>query len=119
MTNPPTSEPEPQWQQPAFGPKPEDEAVQQPAPLQSWPGGIVQRLEPEPPSSAETVIGALAGLVWPVAMIAWIFGGAGFLPMLMVALIGSTVLGALKKNMKQRRVARATNLSQLPPPEQR
>ncbi len=105
-TNPPTGEPEPRWEQPAFKP----EAVPPYATPVSGrlivPGATNRT---PPPSSFETVIGTLAKLVWPVAILLVVFTKLAFWPVLIGAIVLGTVLGALKRNLRQQRRA-------LPPP---
>lgn len=97
--------PEPNWQQPPFAPGPED-----PAPTVSGaivvPGG-----DPAPPSVLESVIRVIAGVVWPVMLVLGIFGPVPFFAAMVIALVASSVLTTVSKELKQRRRARAV----LPP----
>lgn len=97
-SNPPTQEPEEQrWQQPAFQPEPEFTQAPMTGPV------VVPRASVPPPSGFESVVGSLAGLVWPVMILLAVFTRFPFWTAIIIALIASTVLGALKKNLKQRR----------------
>lgn len=104
MTNPPTEQPEEQrWQQPAFTP-----GAEQPPVLSGQvlvPGEQVSGGRVPPQSTLETMIGVVTGLVWPVMMILGIFGPVPFWTALMVALIASSVLGAVKGQLRARRRA--------------
>lgn len=126
-SNPPAQEPEEQrWQQPSFQPDPrtfrsapgafpsepntfqpepdtfpsEPDAFQAPVtgPVVPAAGAPVP-----PPSSFEAVIGALAKLVWPVAILMIIFTKLSFWPVLIAAIVIGAILSALKANLKQRR----------------
>ena len=99
MTNPPTEQPEDQrWQQPSFAPGSE------PTPVVS--GQILVPGEQVPPASTvETVVSTLAGLVWPVMLIIGIFTGFPFWTALIIAFIASSVLGAVKGQLRARRRA--------------
>lgn len=55
------------------------------------------------PSSFEVLIGTLAKLVWPAAILLIDFTKATFWPAPITAIVAGTVLGALKRNLKQRR----------------
>lgn len=58
-----------------------------------------------PPSSAETMISVVAGLVWPVMMVLGIFGPIPFWTALVIAFIASSLLGAVRGQLKARRRA--------------
>lgn len=103
-SNPPTGEPEQRWQQPAFGPAP-DEPVQPSYPIEMG-GGVPARRVP-PPSTAESVVGALAKVIWPVVILWIVFGHGAFFPLLIVALVASTLLSSVKKSLRRRRYAAA------------
>jgi len=104
-SNPPTGEPEQRWQQPAFGPAP-DEPVQ-PTYYPIGMGASLPARRVPPPSTMESVVGALAKVIWPVVILWVILGHGAFFPMLIVALVVSTLLGAVKKSLRQRRYAAA------------
>ena len=105
-TNPPVSEPDPvgdseqRWQQPSFTPGPE--SLQNPVTGSVLPAA---GRPVSPPSPFESVVGALAGIVWPVAILLIIFTKLAFWPVLIAAIVAGTVLGALKRNQRQRRLA--------------
>ena len=101
-SNPPTDESEPRWQQPSFTPD-ADPQYTQPVTGRVIVPGATGRVPP--PSGFETVIGTLAKLVWPVAIMAIIFTHLTFWPVLIVAIVLGTVLSALKNNLRQRRRA--------------
>jgi len=104
-TNPPTGEPEQRWQQPSFGPSP-DEPVQPtyyPTGMVPAHSGPLQRVPP--PSTLENVVSALAKVIWPVAIALFIFTKAGFFPLLIFVLVAGAVLRAIKKSLRQRRYA--------------
>lgn len=101
MTNPPTGEPEQRWQQPSFGPPPPDPRLPATRPTPFYPPA--QRVPPA--STVETVVSALARLVWPIAIVLFITTNLGFVPMLITAIVASVVLGAVRKNLRQRRYA--------------
>jgi hypothetical protein len=99
VTNPPTEQPEEQrWQQPQFSPGAEPQPVVTGRVL--VPGERVP-----PPSSVETMISLVAGLVWPVMMILGIFGPLSFWTALVIAFISSSVLGAVRGQLRARRRA--------------
>jgi hypothetical protein len=113
VTNPPTEQPEEQrWQQPEFAPGAE------PPPVLSGqvlvPGERVSGERVPPPSALETVIGVVAGLVWPVMMILGIFGPVPFWSALVIAFVASWVLGTVKSQLRAQRRRGAIN----PPPSQ-
>ncbi|MCW3156423.1 hypothetical protein [Micropruina sonneratiae] len=102
-TNPPTDDPEEQrWQQPPFQPEPETQHGPLRGPVLVPGRGVAV----PPPSSFEAVLSALAKLVWPVAILLAIFTKLSFWPVLLVAIVLSTVLGALRNNLRQRRLGR-------------
>ncbi len=97
VTNPPTEQPEEQrWQQPQFSPGAERPPVVTGHVL--VPGERVP-----PPSVLETVISTAAGLVWPVMMVIGIFTSFSFWTALVIAFIASSVLGAVKAQLRARR----------------
>lgn len=104
MTSAPAGEPEPQWQQPPFPSEPEPA----PEPVQGSvvPSAvIVPRERLAPPSVAETALGAVAGMIWPVMIVLAIMGVVGWWPAILVAIIASTVLGSTQNHLKARRRA--------------
>lgn len=110
MTNPPTEQPEEQrWQQPEFAP-----GAEQPPVLSGQV--VVPGERVPPPSTLETVVGVVAGLVWPVMMILGIFGPVPFWSALVIALVASWVLGAVKGQLKAQR---RRGVIAPPPSEQR
>ncbi len=112
VTNqPPTAEPEPQWQQPSFSPGGEagslgNQAKPSPLPSPLASGSvIVPGTSVPPPSVAETMIGTVAGVVWPVMIVLAIMGAVGWWPAILVAIVGSAVLGNVRGHLKARRKA--------------
>ncbi|HET7723192.1 MAG TPA: hypothetical protein VFK68_01025 [Propionibacteriaceae bacterium] len=104
MTNAPTGEPQPQWQQPPFTSEP----APAPEPLQGSivPSSVVvSRGRVAPPSVAETFFGTVAGLIWPVMIVLAIMGVVGWWPAILVAIVASTVLGSTQNHLKARRRA--------------
>ena len=99
-SNPPPGEPEQQWQQPNFD-APRDEQFVQPVTGHVIVPGVGGRVPP--PSTFETMIGPLAKLVWPVAILMIIFTGVSLWPGLIGAIVMGTILSALKNNLRQRR----------------
>ncbi len=115
-SNPPSDEQEPRWEQPEFLPDPE--------PREATPvtGHVIvpgETARVPPPSALENVIGALAKVVWPVAILMIVFTRASFWPLLISAIVLGTVLSALKQNMRQRRRANSIYLPPAPGPDQR
>ncbi len=97
---PPDGPAEQQWQQPPFA---SDGPPRDATPAS---GHVVVPGTPGPlpaPSSFEVLIGTLAKLVWPVAILLIVFTKATFWPVLITAIVAGTILGALKRNLKQRR----------------
>jgi hypothetical protein len=111
-STPPVGEPEREWQQPPFQ---QPSFPQQPDPAPSgndvpYPSQVVvPRPVMPPPSLAETVVGSLAGVVWPVMILLAVFTHIGFWPAIIFALIASTVLGNIRGHLRSQRRA-------LPPP---
>lgn len=116
--NPPTGEQEPRWQQPDFQPMQSEPQFFTPSPNQamvpSYPAPVLP-----PPGTFETVVGTLARLVWPVAILLYFFTPVTFWPALVGAIIAGTVLGAVKKNLKQQRRASVRYVQQTPGSDQR
>ena len=107
VTNAPTGQPEEQrWQQPSFVPGSE------PSPVVSG-NVLVPGEQPPPPSAVETIVSTLAGLVWPVMLAIGIFTGFPFWTALIIAFIASSVLGAVKGQL---RASRRRAAIQPPPP---
>lgn len=104
MTNAPPGEPEPQWQQPPF--PPESQPAPEPVQGSVVPNSvIVSREQVAPPSVVETVLGTVAGLIWPVMIVLAIMGVVGWWPAILVAIVASTVLGTTQNHLKERRRA--------------
>ena len=102
MTNPPTEEPQFQWQQPKFD-QPTDGVTD---PIPTVTGRIIVKNEPTPPPSRlESTVNVVAGLVWPVAILLAILGYGGFFLNVVVALIISSALKSISRDMKRRRNA--------------
>lgn len=124
--NPPSGEPEPRWQQPPFQAggatpyepnrdEPTDDVPSYGGSEQPVSGYVVPVAAPVPPPSAvETVIGTLARLVWPVAILLVIFTHLSFWPVLITAIVVGTILRALKGNLRQRRRAIGTGYPRPP-----
>jgi prolipoprotein diacylglyceryltransferase len=98
--NPPVNEEEPRWQQPNFDPT-RDQQFTPPITGHVIVPGVGGRVPP--PSTFETMIGTLAKLVWPVAILMIIITGVSFWPGLIGAIVVGTILSALKNNLRQRR----------------
>ena len=114
-TNSSDDEGEPRWQQPAFQPEPTSDSHPYPSSgqgMQPYVSGPVVPLQYGPPSVLETIVATLARLVWPVGSLLVIFAHVGFFPVLITAVVAGALLGAVKKNLRQRRRA------VLPPPGQ-
>ena len=121
----PTAEPEPRWQQPAFGADPgwpAPEAGQQQLPLPAvppaspsqgfpGPGASALVLPVRPASSLETLAGTIASLVWPIAFVLIIFVHVPFLPALAGAIVLRMVCRRIKGDLKRQRLAEAQGLS--------
>ncbi len=112
VTNqPPTAEPEPQWQQPSFSPGSEAGSLgngAKPSPLPSpFASGsvIIPSTSVPPPSVAETMIATVAGVVWPVMIVLAIMGAVGWWEAILIAIVGSAVLGNVRGHLKARRKA--------------
>ncbi|HSN10832.1 MAG TPA: hypothetical protein VLS51_01815 [Propionibacteriaceae bacterium] len=104
MTNAPTGEPEPQWQQPPF--PPESQPAPEPVQGSLVPSSVVVPQEQvSPPSVVETVLGTVAGLIWPVMIVLAIMGVVGWWPAILVSIVASTVLGTTQNHLKERRRA--------------
>ncbi|MBI4901560.1 MAG: hypothetical protein HY829_13945 [Actinobacteria bacterium] len=58
-----------------------------------------------PPSATETLLGTVAGLVWPVMIVLAIMGAVSWWPAILVAIIASAVLGNTRNHLKARRRA--------------
>lgn len=115
-SNPPTEEPEQRWQQPSFGPQPPPEGgdfpvygARTPAPRPFYPPA---RQVP-PPSTFETVIGAISRVIWPIAILLFITTHMGFFPLIIIAIVANVVLGSIRRSLRQRRYAA---LPPAPPP---
>ncbi|MFT4296837.1 MAG: hypothetical protein QM582_15650 [Micropruina sp.] len=109
-SNPPTDEPEQRWQQPTFGPEPTWTGPANPAGPTGVPAPAPHPVYPSarqvpPPSTVETVVGTLAKVVWPVAIVLFITTHMGFVPLMIIAIVANMILGAIKKNLRQRRYA--------------
>ena len=105
-STPPDGESEQQWQQPAF--QPPDVAGEPVSGNVIYPGSsaqIVPRPPSSPPSVAESVVGTLAGLVWPVMIVIAIMGTIGWWPAIIIAIVASAVLGNVRQQLKWRRKA--------------
>lgn len=121
-STPPAGGPEREWQQPPFQQPPvpqpyepaQPAAGQFPRPSQD----IVPRPVVPPPSVAETVVGSLAGVVWPVMILLAVFTHIGFWPAIIFALIASTVLGNIRGHLRSQRRALAPPPPPLPPPRE-
>jgi hypothetical protein len=74
---------------------------------------LVPGEQPPPPSAVETIVSTLAGLVWPVMVVIGIFTGFPFWTALIIAFITSSVLGAVKGQL---RASRRRAAIQPPPP---
>lgn len=107
-SNPPTGEPEQRWQQPSFGPQPSDGRSDFPGyhPQPPAPRPFYPVTHPVPPASTlETVVGTLSKLVWPIAILLVFTTQLSFFSMMITAIVVNVVLGAIKKNLRQRRYA--------------
>jgi len=108
-------EPEPQWQQPSFP----SESQPASAPVEgivTSGSSVVRRGAVPPPSVIETVVGTVAGLVWPVMIVLAIMGAVAWWPAILIAIVGSAVLGNVRGHLKARR--KAIGRGQALPPEQ-
>ena len=117
-SHPSGDEREQRWQQPAFAPQPINEPPtfkQSGQGMQPFVSGPVVRFT-APPSVSETIVGTLAGLVWPVAILLIIFTNLGFWPGIITAMVVGAVLGGVKKNLKARRRAVLPPQAQFGPP---
>jgi len=108
----PEGQSEPQWQQPAFSPAPE------PLPATAVP---VERapVPVPPPSILESMLKVLSGLAWPVMIGLALLGFGGWVANIVIAIIASSVLGAIVKELDRRRRARAQFAAGSRPPELR
>ncbi|MFT4216698.1 MAG: hypothetical protein QM619_05870 [Micropruina sp.] len=110
-SNPPTDQPEQRWQQPSFGPEPNWTGSVPPNPAgPPAPAPTPHPVHPSarqvpPASTVETVVGTLAKVVWPVAIVLLITTRMGFVPLVIIAIVANMLLGAIKKNLRQRRYA--------------
>ncbi|NMD46501.1 MAG: hypothetical protein GYA85_07020 [Propionibacterium sp.] len=109
MTNdPPAGEPEQRWQQPSFGQQPpgDSSGVPVPGPPVSGPGAphLPARRVP-PPSTVESVVGALSKVVWPVAILLLFTTRMGFVSLIVIAIVTNVILRAIRTNLRQRRYA--------------
>ena len=105
-STPPVGEPEQQWQQPAFVPREGADDVVSGEIVPTGPSSAVApRTVSSPPSVAESVVGTLAGLVWPIMIVTAIMGGLGWWPAIIIALVASAVLGNVRQQLKWRRKA--------------
>ncbi len=88
-----------QWQQPSF--LSEGQPGERPV-----SGEVVVPGEPAPPPSmVESIARGLAGIVWPVMILLAILNYIGFWPAIIIALVASSVLGAVHQNLRSRRKA--------------
>jgi len=105
VTNAPsTGEPEPQWRQPSFPSenKPKAAAVEGTVASGSV---IVPAGTTAPPSVVETAVKTVAGVVWPVMILLALMGAIGWWPAILIAIVGSTVLGNVGGHLRSRRKA--------------
>jgi hypothetical protein len=120
----PTAEPEPRWQQPAFGAEPvwnAPDAGEHQVPLPavvpsqvftSGGAGLVRPLRPASP--LETLAGTIASLVWPIAFVLIIFAHVPFLPAVAGAIVLGMVFRRIKRDLKRQRLAEAQGPDQPP-----
>lgn len=105
--SPPTGDAEQRWQQPAFGPAKDEPSVPAPSSGAMMPASSGGLVRVPPPSTAETVLGVLAKLIWPVAIVLIIFSKAGIFPLVLFAIVAGIVLEGVRKHLRQRRRASA------------
>jgi hypothetical protein len=105
MTNAPSrGEPEPQWRQPSFPSENEPKATPVEGPVAS--GSVIVPATPmAPPSVVETTVKTVAGVVWPVMIVLALMGMIDWWPAILIAIVGSTVLGNVGGHLKSRRKA--------------
>ena len=58
-----------------------------------------------PPSTLETVVGAVSRVIWPVAILLFITTHMGFFPLIVIAIVANMVLGSIRRSLRQRRFA--------------
>jgi hypothetical protein len=105
VTNaPPTGEQEPQWRQPSF---PSENAPKaEPVGSRVTSGSVlVPKAVTPPPSVVETTVRTVAGVVWPVMILLAVMGVVGWWPAILIAIVGSTVLGNVGRHLRSRRKA--------------
>ncbi len=69
-------------------------------------GALMVPAAPGPaPSAAETLVGRVAGLVWPVMIMLALMGVVGWWPAVLVAIVASAVLSSTRNHLKARRRA--------------
>lgn len=99
-----TGEPEPQWRQPSFPSENKPKA----APVEGTVASgsvLVPAGTTPPPSVVETAVKTVAGVVWPVMILLALMGAVGWWPAILIAIVGSTVLGNVGGHLRSRRKA--------------
>ena len=117
MTNQVPGEHDERWQQPPFtASEPAEPTPAEPPVVQ---GQLLVPAVSTPPSVAETVLGSVAGIVWPVMIVLAIFSVVGWVQAIVVAIVASAALGAARNHLKARRKALGRDARPRPDERQR
>lgn len=95
---------EPQWKQPNFTDesKPEASFTEEAVSVGSV---MIPATATPPPSVAETVCSTLAGVIWPVMIVAAIMGAVSWWLGILAAIAVSIVFGSVQEHLKSHRKA--------------
>lgn len=99
---------EQQWQQPAWDASSADPIADPPRADQGMTpvtGEILVPVRRTPPSALESTLTVVLSAIWPVAIVAAILGYGGWVLNLGVAILLSSVLGAINRELARRRKA--------------